>query len=236
MNRNHSRTPAVLGDNDTRWTTVASQYNKSRKGDMRLRLIVALATLMIASTLAIVAQTTAMTPSKEAKPAPEAQKGTASSTFTQRQQEQLLADIKADIKEAERWYFINSALDSSFKVALLIITIGTTVLSALGNREQLDKRTQKKYGAATTILAGLTVAFSAFAFTQFDYSGRQQIYRKKTDSLIALRDELRYSEPDNKTVFLLRLQDVRSWGDNTPRTAVPGATPNPTPNAPNTTH
>lgn len=137
-------------------------------------------------------------------------------TFTEQQKGPLAVELKDLAESSRKTAVYNQRWDIAFKVTLLLLTIATTACSVLITTYQ--QKPPESLPIAVAIMAGVSTALSAFAFTQFNFAGRQQSWQKRSDALWALRTELLYSEPDS-TKFIARIEEVRSWGDNTPKDA-----------------
>jgi RsiW-degrading membrane proteinase PrsW (M82 family) len=135
-------------------------------------------------------------------------------TFTEAQKKQLAIELKELAEASQNTAIGNQRWDIGFKVALLLLTVATTICSVV--IATYDQKPPESLSVAVAILAGVSTALSAFAFTQFNFAGRQQSWQKRADAFASLRLEILYSEPDTEK-FLARMNVVRSWGDTTPR-------------------
>lgn len=133
--------------------------------------------------------------------------------FSKEDKEQLQSAINVEMDQAEKRRYRNSAYDTFFKVLILVVTLAITIFSTLATK--ITGKRKDQLSLASAILAACATVLSGFAFNQFDFSKRQQIYRTKKDELIKLGIELRYSDP-NKERFLQRYNEVRSWNDDVP--------------------
>jgi hypothetical protein len=66
----------------------------------------------------------------------------------------------------------------------------------------------------SAILGGISIAVSAFAFSQFNFVQRQQAQQKRADALSSLLFRLRYLDPE-KELFHLQYEMVLAWNDFT---------------------
>ncbi len=90
-------------------------------------------------------------------------------------------------------------------------------------REKENER-NGRVGNLTTALAAVAVVLSTFSASQYNFAGREQIFRNKADALINLKSELVYMNPP-KREFIYRFNLVRSWNDGTTNTTVPTTVP-----------
>lgn len=134
-------------------------------------------------------------------------------TFNDTEKKNLQKEIDDEKKKAERLRLTNSGYYIGSKVFILVISLATTVCSIIAT--QATEPLKTNFTVSSAILAAAVTAYSGFAFTDFDFGKRLQIYRKKRDSLINLHHELRFFSPEKKD-FLRRYNLVLSWGDHTP--------------------
>lgn len=132
-------------------------------------------------------------------------------SFDKPAKEQLAVELQAEVELARKWARYNQGWDIGFRVGLLLLGIATVVCSGIATSELYEN--PKPWSLVSTILAGISAALSGFAFTDFSFSKRQRVWDKKANLLRALRDELRFSEPEEEG-FRKRLEEVRSLGDH----------------------
>jgi hypothetical protein len=134
-------------------------------------------------------------------------------TFTRQQKEEITAELVDQVRISRQKARINEGWDTAFKIILLLLTLATAICSIYITSFQ-DKP-PAFLTIAVAIMAAVSTGLSAFAFSQFNFAGRRENWRKRADAFADMKIELLCSDID-KQKFLARLQEVRSWGDTTP--------------------
>jgi hypothetical protein len=117
-----------------------------------------------------------------------------------------IAEWKKISKKYQTW-------DLIFRIIILIISIAIAVCSGLAASETFS--TTRLLSVFATILATVSTAISAFAFTQFDFSKRALLAKAKSDGFNALLYSLKFLDPD-KHVWGNKKLKVESWHFGTP--------------------
>ncbi|MEM8673735.1 MAG: hypothetical protein AAGF83_07665 [Cyanobacteria bacterium P01_G01_bin.67] len=94
----------------------------------------------------------------------------------------------------------------------MLISIGIVVTSALATSSIVDN--PEKWSLFSTILGGVSTATSVFAFSQFNFSSRQQIWLIKSKAYTYLLYQINYLNP-NKAKWGKTKHQVDSWNDFT---------------------
>ena len=132
-------------------------------------------------------------------------------SFDNLARDQLAGELATDVELARKWARQNHGWDIAFRVGLLLLGLFTVVCSGIATSDLYAN--PKPWSLASTIVAGISAVLSGFAFTDFGFSKRERVWEKKANLLRALRDELRFSAPE-EVGFRKRLEEVRSLGDH----------------------
>lgn len=137
-------------------------------------------------------------------------------------QKSLTTDLAKDVDKCKGIAGINQLYDVTFKVLVLLISIAIVVTSALGSSKVTNKviKNPETWSLFATILGGISTATSVFAFSQFNFASRQQIWNIKSQAYDYLLFQLKYLNPNvaewGKTKHI-----VDSWNDfTTPEQAI----------------
>ena len=130
--------------------------------------------------------------------------------FTDAAKTQLADELIAETKQAVEIANYNKGWDIGFRVGLLLLGLTTVVCSGIATSDLFTN--PKPWSLVSTILAGVSSALSAFALAEFGFSKRQRVWEKKSNLLRSMRDELRFSDPDEEA-FRKRLERVRELND-----------------------
>jgi hypothetical protein len=183
----------------------------------KMTCLIAVLLLFVTSfSTALLAQTPVPSPTPSATPTPQVTPTppTQTNRFSPTEKTALVQTILGEAKEARQHANANWNLYVGFKVVLFLIAIGTIVFSVLGNKEK-DETRKNNYGTLTTLLASLTTALSAFAFTELDFQGKYQAHQQKSNALFALVRELDYLDPD-KAAFITKYNTALATDGNVP--------------------
>jgi hypothetical protein len=141
--------------------------------------------------------------------------------LTDAQKEEFLHQlINPSLVEATNFAKGNRKWDVGFKVVILILGILIVIFSAYGATEGEYAKASSVIGA---ILGGIVTVLSGFAFQQFDFARRQQIWETKRLALLSLRGEMILDT--DAEFFRSRLNEVISWSESNPPKHLPPPQP-----------
>lgn len=133
--------------------------------------------------------------------------------FTDVQRSELTEGIKKEIKKSDDFKRVNQKYDIAFKSLLFIMSalaaIGAARVAALGDKV-VPSTKLKTINLALTALVPL---ITALAFTQFDFSKRQEVWEKRYYALQACSYKLNYFQV-NKEIFMRQLETIMQWTDS----------------------
>ena len=125
----------------------------------------------------------------------------------------LIKDLDEKILFCDKTAKDNQKYDIRFKKALLIV--GFLIIFCSSLTSTLQDSDYTRWSTFFTILfGGVSTALSGFAFNQFNFARRQQIWNMKATTYRYLCNQLKYLEPEKKK-WLQAMNIVDSWGDNT---------------------
>ncbi|HUP62689.1 MAG TPA: hypothetical protein VNA69_19970 [Thermoanaerobaculia bacterium] len=119
-------------------------------------------------------------------------------------------ELQRDFEQAQKTARSNQGWDTMFRIGLLFLGLAIVGCSGIATSELIEN--PRPWSLVSTILAGISAALSGFAFAEFSFSKRQRIWEKKATLLRSLRDELRFSDPDEQS-FRKRVDEVQLLGD-----------------------
>lgn len=134
------------------------------------------------------------------------------STFSPEQKEAFLADLGEEIEVSRTNASVNQGWDIAFKVGILLLNLVVTVCAT--TIAAVKKEPPLALALANAIGAAVITVISAFAFNQFNFALRHQIWQRSADAFSALRVRLLTGDPDSDP-FQKRFDQVTQWGDHT---------------------
>jgi hypothetical protein len=139
--------------------------------------------------------------------------------FTAEEKQALLGELAKWCDDANHWAHFNQHWDVGFKILLLALAIASAFCAATIASKYKQSAPPSWLSIFNASASTVVVALSAFAFTQFDFAGRQRTYETKRNAFKLIIYELRYFAPKKGDVFD-DLQTIHSWCDTNP--APPG--------------
>lgn len=133
--------------------------------------------------------------------------------FTANEKEELRQELDNLIAKCDQTSRDNQSWDIFFKVTILAMSLVIAICSGLAAAEVIAN--SKLLSIVATILATISTVLSVFAFNQFNFSARQQLWRSKTNAFSDLRYRLLYLDSDKESWGRLKII-VESWNDSTP--------------------